>query len=72
MTMGLRFKSKVAAKAALAERGTLGPEDIIETSVFGREYKDGQHAVCVSLDPYNIRNSFGTITVKNGRIVSVK
>lgn len=70
--MGLRFKSKVAAKAALAERGTLGREDIIETSFFGIEYVDGQHAVCVSLDPYTVRNSFATITVKNGRIVRVK
>jgi hypothetical protein len=70
--MGLRFKSKVAAKAALAERGSLGPEDVIEKSMFGEEYKDGQHAVCVSLDPYTVRNSFATITVQNGRITSVK
>lgn len=70
--MGLRFKTKVAAKAALKERGTLGQEDIIETSFFGTEYKDGQHAVCVSLDPYTVRNSFATITVKGGRIVAVK
>lgn len=70
--MGLRFKTKAAAKAALAERGTLGQEDIIETSFFGQEYKDGQHGVCVSLDPYTVRNSFATITVRGGRIVSVK
>lgn len=70
--MGLLFKSKVAAKAALAERGTLGPEDIIETSFFGTEYRDGTHAVCVSLDPYTVRNSFAQITVKDGRIVKIK
>ena len=70
--MGLRFKSKADAKRALAERGTLGRENIIETSMFGEEYRDGTHAVCVSLDPYTVRNSFGQITVKDGRIVSVK
>jgi hypothetical protein len=69
--MGLAFKTKKAAKEALVARGTLGPEDIIETSFFGIEYKDGQHAVCVSLDPYTVRNSFATITVKGGRIVKV-
>ena len=69
--MGLRFKTKKAAKEALAAKGTLGPENIIETSVFGAEYKDGEHAVCVSLDPYTIRNAFATITVKDGRIVKV-
>lgn len=69
--MGLRFKNKKAAREALALRGSLGPEDIIETSFFGREYKDGQHAVCVSLDPYHVRNYFGTITVRDGRIVKV-
>jgi hypothetical protein len=70
--MGLTFKSKVAAKAALAARGTLGPEDIIETSFFGDEYRDGKHAVCVSLYPSKVRNSFATIIVKDGRIVDVK
>ena len=70
--MGLKFKSKVAAKAALAERGTLGPEDCMETSFFGAEYKDGEQAVCVSLDPYTVRNSFATITIVGGRIVRVK
>lgn len=69
--MGLRFKTKKAAREALVERGTLGPENIIETSMFGAEYKDGTHAVCVSLDPYTVRNAFATITVKGGRIVKV-
>lgn len=70
--MGLRFPTKKAAKEALAAKGTLGPENIIETSMFGAEYKDGSHGVCVSLDPYRIRNSFATIVVRDGRIVSVK
>ena len=70
--MGLRFPTKKAAKEALAAKGTLGPENIIETSIFGSEYRDGSHGVCVSLDPYRVRNSFATIVIKNGRIVSVK
>ena len=70
--MGLRFKTKKAAKEALAARGTLGREDIIETSMFGSEYKDGKTAVVVSLDPYTIRNSFAEITISGGRIVAVK
>ena len=69
--MGLRFKTKKAAKDALAQRGSLGPEDIIETSIFGQEYRDGKHAVCVSLDPYTVRNYFATITVQDGRITKV-
>jgi hypothetical protein len=70
--MGLRFKTKKAAKEALAARGTLGREDIIETSFFGTEYQPGEHSVCVSLDPYNVRNSFARITVNAvGRIVKV-
>lgn len=70
--MGLKFPNKRAAMVALNERGTLGPEDIIETSFFGTEYKDGQHSVCVSLNPSVTRNSFALITVAGGRIVRVK
>ncbi len=70
--MALAFKTKKAAKDALAAKGTLGPENIIETSFFGSEYKDGSWGVVVSEAPDRIRNSFATIVVKNGRIVSVK
>lgn len=70
--MGLLFKTKKAAKEALAACGTLGPENIVETSMFGAEYKDGKTAVVVSLDPYTIRNSFAEITIRNGRIVAIK
>ena len=69
--MALAFKTKKAAKEALAARGSLGPEDIIETSMFGPQYKDGQHAVVVSLEPDRVRNSFATITVEGGRITKV-
>lgn len=69
--MALAFPSKKAAKDALAARGSLGPEDIIETSFFGPQYKDGSHGVVVSLAPDRVRNSFATIVVKDGRIVKV-
>ncbi len=71
--MGLRFKNKKAAKEAMeAAGGSLGSEHIIETSFFGAEFKDGKHAVCVSLDPYTVRNYFAEITVAGGRVVRVK
>ena len=68
--MGLRFKSKADARRALPFPAE---SKIIETSFFGPEYKgDGTYTVCVSLDPYTVRNSFGTITVKDGLVVAVK
>jgi len=70
--MALRFPTKKAAKEALAAFGTLGRSDIIETSIFGPEYRDGTHGVVVSLRPDRIRNSFATIVIRDGRIVSVK
>lgn len=65
--MGIRFKTKKEAKAAVP----FGRERIIETSFFGPEYKDGTHAVVVSLDPSRVRNAFATITVKDGIVVKV-
>lgn len=70
--MALAFPTKKAAKEALTLKGTLGPENIIETSFFGSEYRDGSHGVVVSTAPDRIRNSFATIVVRDGRIVSVK
>lgn len=70
--MGLLFKNKKAAKEALAAQGFLDERDILETSFFGAEYKDGKHAVCVSLDPYTVRNYFAEVTISGGKIVAVK
>ena len=70
--MALAYKTKATAKTALAVKGTLGPEDIIETSFFGSEYRDGSHGVVVSTAPDRVRNSFATIVIRDGRIVSVK
>lgn len=70
--MALKFKTKKAAKEALWVLGTLGPEDVIETSFFGPEYKDGTWGVVVSTDPERVRNSFAEITIRDGRIVKIK
>lgn len=68
--MGLRFKTKKEAKAAVPFAAA---ERIIETSLFGDELRDnGKFAVCVSLDPYNIRNAFAQITVKDGIVTKVE
>lgn len=68
--MGLRFKSKVEARKAIPFPAT---SKIIETSMFGPEYRgDGTYTVCVSLDPYTVRNSFGQITVLDGMVVKIK
>jgi hypothetical protein len=66
--MAIAFKTKKAAKEAVP----FGPEKVIETSLFGPQFKDGQHAVVVSLEPDRVRNSFATITVKDGLVVAVK
>lgn len=70
--MALAFPTKKAAKDALAARGSLDESDIIETSFFGSEYKDGTWGVVVSTQPDRVRNSFATITIRDGLIVSIK
>ena len=68
--MGLRFKSKKEAKEKVPFRAS---DYIIETSFFGPELRaDGNFAVCVSLDPYTVRNSFAEITVEAGMVVKIK
>jgi len=67
--MGLRFKTKKEAKAAVPFRAS---DYIIETSFFGPKLRpNGKFAVCVSLDPYTIRNAFAEITVENGIVTKV-
>jgi hypothetical protein len=70
--MALAFTTKKAAREALAARGTLGPEHVIETSFFGAEYRDGKHGVVVSTAPDRVRNSFAEITIRDGRIVAIR
>ena len=65
--MAIAFKTKKEAKAAVP----FGPEMVIETSFFGPQFKDGEHGVVVSVAPDRVRNSFATITVKNGMVVKV-
>lgn len=68
--MGLRFSTKKEAKAAVPFEAA---SKIIETSLFGAELRpDGTFPVCVSLDPYRVRNAFATITVRNGIVVKVQ
>lgn len=69
--MALNFKTKKAAKEALLEKGFLDERHIIETSFFGREYKDGKWGVVVSTAPDRIRNSFAEITIVDGKIVKI-
>lgn len=71
--MALAFETKKAAQTALAEKGTLGPDSIIETSLFGSEYRDGKSiGVVVSTQPDRIRKSFAAIDIVGGRIVKVR
>jgi hypothetical protein len=69
--MALLFRTKKEAKEALAAQGSLGEENVLETSFFGPEFKDGVQAVVVSLEPDRVRNSFAEITIVGGRIVKV-
>ena len=69
--MALLFNTKKSAKEALKEKGFLDEDNILETSFFGKEYKDGKWGVVVSLAPDRIRNSFATITITNGKIVRI-
>ena len=65
--MAIAFKTKKEAKAAVP----FGEERIIETSFFGREFKDGIHSVVVSVAPDRVRNAFARITVVGGKVVKV-
>lgn len=66
--MAIAFTTKKEAIAAVP----FGEEHVIETSFFGAEFKDGEHSVVVSRDPYNIRRAFARITVVNGLVTKVK
>ena len=64
--MGAGFKSKKDMKAAIGQAPRF-----VETSLFGPEYKgDGSYCV-VGPSPYE-RKWYATVTVKEGKISSVK
>jgi hypothetical protein len=68
--LGIRFKTKKELKTMVGKDIS---SYVIETSLFGKEF-DGNNqgtAVCVSLDPYNCRNVFAQIWVKNNILTKV-
>jgi hypothetical protein len=68
--LGIRFETKKELKAKVGEDIS---GFIIETSLFGSEY-DGNNqgsAVCVSLDPYMVRNVFAQIWVTDNILTKV-
>jgi hypothetical protein len=68
--LGVRFKTKKELKGMV---GSNIKPHIIETSLFGEEY-DGENqgtCVCVSLDPYNVRNAFAQIWVRDNILTKV-
>lgn len=68
MTMGVYgYKTKKSLKESVGQ-----PLRVVETSMFGREFKpDGDNTV-VGPDAYNKRDWFATVTCKDGIIVKVR
>ena len=68
--LGIAFKTKKELKAKIGQDIS---SYIIETSVFGLEYNPNVQgvAVCVSLDPTRVRNSFAQIWVKDNILTKV-
>ena len=68
--LGIRFKTKKELKKMIGKNIS---GSIIETSIFGKEYNGGNQgtAVCVSLDPSRVRNSFAQIWVSNHILTKV-
>lgn len=65
--LAIAFKTKKEAKAAVP----FGSEKVIETSMMGREFRDGKQAVVISTQPDRVRNVFGSITVKDCKVIRV-
>jgi hypothetical protein len=64
--MGASYKTKKELKAAIGQRPRL-----IETSVFGPEYRDNGRITVVGPSPYE-RKWYATITMKDGLIARVE
>jgi len=68
MTMGVRgYRTKKALKEAV---GT--PLRVVETSMFGAEFKPNGENVVVGPDAYTARNWFATVTCEDGIITKVR
>jgi hypothetical protein len=68
--LGIRFKTKKELKTMVGKDIS---GHIIETSMFGAEYNGNNKgtAVCVSLDPSRVRNSFAQIWVTDNILTKV-
>lgn len=65
--MGAPYATKKALKAAVGQ-----PLRVIETSLFGSEFRpDGDNTV-VGPDPYRKRSWYATVTCKGGIITKVR
>lgn len=64
--------SKKQIKEAITTGRPMSSNQLIETSIFGIEYKgDGKYTV-VGPDPYNNRKWFAEITIKDDKVISIK
>lgn len=70
--LGYRAPSKKAIKDSIMSGEPMGDERIVETSMFGAEYKgDGEYTV-VGSDPERNRKWFAQLTFENGKVIKVK
>ena len=68
MTMGVRgYKTKKALKESIGQ-----PLRVVETSMFGEEFKPNGDNVVVGPDAYHKRDWFATVTCVDGIITKVK
>lgn len=65
--MGANYKTKKELKANIGK-----PLQYIETSIFGREYKENGSFCVVGPDPYKNRKWYAEVTMENGLIKKVK
>lgn len=65
--MGASYKTKKDLKAAIGQ-----PLRHVETSFFGPEYKENGTFSVVGPDAYNNRKWYATVTMKDGKIESVR
>ncbi len=65
--MGAPYKSKKELKGEVGN-----PIVVIETSMFGLEYKDNGNFCVVGPCPYTNRKWYASVTMKDGLIASVK
>ena len=64
--LGAAYKTKKELKGSIGK-----PLKYIETSFFGKEYSDNGVLTVVGPDPYNARNWYANVTMKDGLIQKV-